>query len=104
MNVMYYMLLFVVIVPIPNESSTTLAIYFMQHVLLKFGLCHLIVLNDGTPLKEYFPVMCTALNLDYASLSKPIHKDLTVEYVHRFLNKCVTIASEGRYTNEDFFH
>ena len=49
MNVMCGMSQFVDLVP--GESSTTLASYFMQHVLLKFGLYHLVVLDDGTPFK-----------------------------------------------------
>ena len=51
MNAMCYMSQFVVVVPVPDESSATLTSYFMQDILMKFGLCHLIVLDDGTPFK-----------------------------------------------------
>ena len=51
-NSMYDMSQFVVVVPVPDESSAILASSFMQHVLMKFGLCHLVVLDDGTPFKE----------------------------------------------------
>ena len=37
---------FVVVVPVPDESSTILASYFMQHVLIKFELCHFVVLDE----------------------------------------------------------
>ena len=40
---------FVVVVPVLDESSATLASHFMQYVLMKFGLCHLVTLDDGTP-------------------------------------------------------
>ena len=43
---------FVVVVPVPDETFTTLASHFIQHVLMKFGICHLVVFNDGTPLRE----------------------------------------------------
>ena len=43
MNVMCDMTKFVVVVPVPDETSATLAEYFMQHVLLKFGICHLLI-------------------------------------------------------------
>ena len=33
---------FVVVVPVPDESSATLTDHFFQHVLMKFGLCHLV--------------------------------------------------------------
>lgn len=65
MNSMCKMSQFVVVVPVPDESSATLAGYFMQHILMKFGLCHLVVLDDGTPFKGDFITMCQALNLSY---------------------------------------
>ena len=43
MNVMCDMSQFVDVVPIPDEPSATLADYFFQHVLMKFGLCHIVV-------------------------------------------------------------
>ena len=93
---------FVVVVPVPDESSATLASYFMQHVLMKFCLCHLVVLDDGSPLKGAFIAMCNALNLNYDVLAKRNHKGLTVKNVHRFLNKSVTIAAEDRGTDDIF--
>ena len=74
----------------------------MQHVLMKFGLCHLVVLDDGSPLKGAFIAMCNALNLNYDVLAKRNHKGLTVKNVHRFLNKSVTIAAEDRGTDDIF--
>ena len=49
MNVVCDMIQFVVAFPVPDESFSTLSSHFMQFVLMKFGLCHLIVLDDGTP-------------------------------------------------------
>ena len=49
MNVMYDMTQFVVVVPVPDKTLATLAKYFMQHVLLKFGVCHFPTLDDGSP-------------------------------------------------------
>ena len=43
-NTMRDMIQFVVVVPVPDESSATLASYFMQYVLIKLGLCHLVIL------------------------------------------------------------
>ena len=102
MNVMCGMSQFVVVVPVPGESSTTLASYFMQHVLLKFGLYHLVVLDDGTLFKGAFIAICEALNLNHDVLAKHNHKGLTVENFNRFLNKSVTIAAEERDTNNIF--
>ena len=43
---------FLVVVPVPDESFVILPPYLMQYVLLKFGVRHLIVLDDGTPFNE----------------------------------------------------
>ena len=97
--VMCYMNQSVVVVPVPNEASTTLAYYFMQCVLIKFGLCHLIVLDDGTTFKGSFIASCEALN---DVLVKCNHKGLAVEHFHRFLNERVPNVAEVRDTNGTF--
>ena len=43
---------FVVVVPVPDEISATLASHFMQHILIKFRFYHLVVLVDGNAFKE----------------------------------------------------
>ena len=103
MNTMCDMDQFVVVVPVPDKTSASLASYFMQHVLLKFGMCHLVVIDYGTPFMEDFVAMCQALNLNYDVLAKGNHKGLSVEHFHRFLNKSVTIAAEECGTNDIFF-
>ena len=74
----------------------------MQHILMKFGLCHLVVLDDGTPFKGDFITMCQALNLSYDIFAQCNHKRLSVENFRRFLNKSVTIAAEDRDTTNIF--
>ena len=65
MNVMCDMSQFVAVVPVPDESSVILASYFMQHVLMKFSLCHFVVLDDGNPFKGAFIDMYQALTPNY---------------------------------------
>ena len=60
MNSMCNMTQFVVVIPVLDESFATLSSYFIQHVLMKFGLCHLVVLDDGTPIKGAYIAMCQA--------------------------------------------
>ena len=96
-NVMCDISQFVVIVPVPDESSTTLTSYFIQYVLLKFGLRHLIVLDDGISFN-----ICKAFYLKHNVLTKHNHRGLTVESFHRFFNKSVTIPAEERDTNDIF--
>ena len=61
---------FVVVVPLRDESSATLADNFMQQVLMKFGLSCLVFLNDGSPFKGAFIAMCKSLYLDYDVIIK----------------------------------
>ena len=102
MNTMCDMSQFVVVVPVPDESSATLASFFMQYVIMKFGICHLVVLDDGSPFKGSFIAMCDTLNLNYDVFAKRNHKGLTAEQFHRFLNKSITIDAEDRGTNDAF--
>ena len=74
----------------------------MQHGLLKFGICHLVILDDGSPFKGVFSAMRKALRINYEILAKRNHKGLLVEKLHRFLNKEITIAAEDRGTNNIF--
>ena len=101
-NTMCDMTQFLVVVPVPDEYSATLASHFMQHVLLKFGMCHLVVIDDGAPFKGSFVSMFQALNLNYDVLAKRNHKGLSVGNFHHFLNKSVTIAANERGTNDIF--
>ena len=102
MNTMRDMAQFVVIVPVLDEISSTLASNFMQHVLSKFGMCYLAIIVDGIPFKGVFVAICQALNLNYDVLAKRNHKGLSVEHFHRFLNKSVTIVEEERGTTDIF--
>ena len=100
MNVMCDMSQFVVVVIVTNESSATLAENFFQHALMKFGVCHLVVIDDGTLFKGASVTMCTALDINCDILVKRNHKELTVEHFHRFLNRAVTIAMKDRQSND----
>ena len=93
---------FVVVVPVLDEISSTLASNFMQHVLSKFGMCYLAIIVDGVPFKGVFVTIYQALNLNYNVLAKRIHKGISVENFHCFLNKIITIAAEERGTNDIF--
>jgi len=75
---------FVVVVHVPDESSATLADHFFQHVLMKFGLCYLVVLDDGNLFKGVFVAMCKSLKPNYDVLAKHNHKGLSVEHSRRF--------------------
>ena len=102
MNVMCGMTQFVIAILVPNERGATLTEHFMQHVLLKFGIYHLVILDDGNPFKSIFTAMCKYLNIDYDILAKRNHKGPLVEKFHRFINKAITIVAEDKRTNDIF--
>ena len=84
MNAMCDMSQCVVVMPVPDESSATLPNNFFQHMLMKFGLCHLVVLDDGDSFKGVFVAMSKSLKLKYDILAKRNHKGLSVEHFHLF--------------------
>ena len=45
MNTMCDTTQFVIVAPVSNERASRLAEYFMRHVLLKFGIFHLVILD-----------------------------------------------------------
>ena len=74
----------------------------MQHVLIKIGICYIIVLDDDTPLKVASIAMSQVLNLHYVIFAKFNHKELTIDNSYRFSNESVTIAAEVRDSNDTF--
>ena len=94
MNAMCNISQFVVVESMTNESFATLAENFVQHVFLKFGICHLVAIDDCTQFKGVFVSICKDLDLNYDILVKGNHKGLTIENFRFFLNKAVTIEIE----------
>ena len=79
MKIMCDMVQFIVVVPVPNVTAGTLAEQFMQHILLKFRIFHLIILNNSSSFKGIFSAICKVLNINPHILAKINHKGLLVE-------------------------
>lgn len=92
----------VVIVPVPDKILATLAENFIQHVLLEVGICHLLILDDGSPYKGFFIAMCMGLNINHNILAKRNHNFFLFQKNHRFINKLITSVAEDRGTNGIF--
>lgn len=54
---------FVISIAITTMEASYLARIFMEHVLLKFGLCLMVVCDDGNDYRGTFEKMCHALNI-----------------------------------------
>ena len=61
LNVTCYITHFVVTVTIAECAFTIITHYFMQDVFIKFGLCHLVVIDNSTLFKCVFTTMCDRL-------------------------------------------
>ena len=72
----------------------------MQHMFLKFGMCHLVFLDNDSPFKSIFTAMYKALHINYDILAKRNHKGLLVEKFNRFINNDITITAEDRDIND----
>jgi hypothetical protein len=54
------------------------------------------------PSKVFFKEVCLLLNINFHVAAKGNHKAVSVEHLHQFLNKAVTIAANDRGTNTIF--
>ena len=78
---------FVVAVITDNITAENIVRLFMEDVILKYGICAVVVVDDGSSFKGTFENMCTILDITYWPLSRGNHKGNSVEKFHRFLNK-----------------
>ena len=65
---------FVVVVPVLNKTAATLADHFVHHVLLKFGIYHPVILDDGSVFKGILSTIYKVININYDILAKNIIK------------------------------
>ena len=57
---------------------------------MKFGLCHLVVIDNVIQFKRVFVAMCKVLKPNYDILAKRNHTGLTIEHFHHLLKNVVT--------------
>ena len=70
----------------------------MPDVLMKCGLCHLVVIDDDAIFKRLSTAICDYSTINYKVVSKRNHKGISVEIFRYFLNTFVTIAFKNRAT------
>ncbi len=89
---------FVVSVPVRTTHAHNLARFLFQDILLKVGMCGLIVVDAGSTFCGIFADACKLLGIRLHPASRGNHKAVSVERFFRYLNKAVTIASSDRGT------
>jgi hypothetical protein len=102
LNAMCDMTQFIVSAPVRNLEATHVARAFMEAVLLKFGLCLMVVVDEGKEFCGLFRSMCRHLNIRCHVVAKRNHKAVGVERYHRFLNHAQRICAEERGTPASF--
>ena len=102
LNAMCDMTQFVVSTPVKCLVAAHIARAFMEGVLLKVGLCVVVVVDEGREFCSLFRDMCRLLNIKCHVVAKRNHKAVGVERYHRFLNHSQRICSEERGTPASF--
>ena len=64
--------------------------------VFSFGMCSIVVIDDGSSFKGVFVAMCNALDLTYWCFSRVNHRCNSVEHYRIFLNKTQEIARNNR--------
>lgn len=93
---------FVICHQVKDATAAGLGRIFMEEVLLKVGLCGLVVVDAASAFLSVFEDMCEILGLRFHPAARSNHKAVSVERFFRFLNKAVTIAASDRDTNQVF--
>ena len=83
-------------------TSHALVKLFMADVIKSFGMCVIVVIDDGSTFKGHFILMCEALKIQYWILLRGNHKGNSCERYHIFLNKTQTIHGNARGTHNVF--
>ena len=92
LNCMCDLTQFVISIPVADTTAVNLAELFVEQVILTYGMCAVIVVDDGSNFKGVFESMCKILDITLWTLARGNHKGNSVERFHRFLNKTQTIA------------
>jgi hypothetical protein len=90
---------FAVSVPVCDIHAHKLARLLFQEILLKVGMCDLIIVNAGSTFCGTFTEACALLGIRLHTASRGNHKAVSIERFFRYLNKAVTIASSDRGTH-----
>ena len=93
---------FVVSTPTFDITAADLAKLFMEEVFLTFGMCAVVVVDDGSNFKGIFKEMCEHLKLTYCCISRGNHKSNSAKKYHRSLNKTQTITGTDRGIHDNF--
>ena len=93
---------FVVSTPTKNTTAENVVELFMEEVLLNFGMCAVIVIDDGSTLKCNSQKIHEALKITDWWISRENHKGNLVKKFYQFLNKTQKITGGDWRTHSGF--
>ena len=102
LNCMCDLTQFVVSSVTSDVTAPALSQLLMENVILKYGMCAVIVVDAGSNFRGMFEQLCDILNITLWPLSRGNHHGLSVERYHRFLNKIQTIQGAEINTHSNF--
>jgi hypothetical protein len=86
---------FAAIEPVKHATSQTFASAVIK-IQLKFGLCHMIILDKDSKFFCAFKEVCNLLQLNCHVLSGGNHNPIMVEHVNHYLNKGLKVMTNKR--------
>ena len=81
--------------PVKNASTTTYASALMK-IMIQFGICHTLVLNNDSKFLSVFKEVVNLLQLNCHVLSAQNHNGMLVERINRYRNKGLRILCNER--------
>jgi hypothetical protein len=90
---------FVVSVAAHDLHAHELACILFQEILLKIGMCGLIVVDAGSTFCGVFGKACELLGIRLHAASHGNHKAVSIKHSFQHLNEAVTVASSNRGTH-----
>lgn len=87
MNAMCDITQFVVSSLTVDISVASLAQLFVANIILSFGMCSAVVIDDVSTFKGAFISICIVLDIRQWCLARGNYRGNSVERYHRFLNK-----------------
>eukprot|EP00956_Cyclotella_meneghiniana_P020963 scaffold37640_cov83-Cyclotella_meneghiniana.AAC.2 len=86
---------FAVMEPVSTPDATGFAKCLMR-ILLRFGLCHTLVLDKASPFLGVFREVCALLQFNTHTISGENHNPMLIERINRFLNKGLRVMTNER--------
>jgi hypothetical protein len=101
MIVLCHMTGFVAVEPLKELNSTTFA-QSIYTILLRYGICHMIITDADSKFKGEFAGMVKLLKVRHHPVARGHHDAIFVERFNRFLNAGLRVFNNDRGTNRVF--